>query len=109
MRGVMASTAALVAAPDPVRRQRPHHCPDGQYMTFVRGQDSFNHHYLNAKLRYYRDFRTRWPGLEAWFAEPLVERAGLAAWGVFPPPVVPHLAPGPALSDLFGPAWVRGI
>ncbi|TWG07376.1 hypothetical protein FHX80_115881 [Streptomyces brevispora] len=76
MRGVMASTAALVAAPDPVRRQRPRHCPEGQYVAAVRGQDSFNRQYLNAKLRYYRDFRTRWPDLEAWFAEPLAERAG---------------------------------
>ncbi|WP_326589358.1 site-specific integrase [Streptomyces brevispora] len=72
----MASTAALVAAPDPVRRQRPRHCPEGQYVAAVRGQDSFNRQYLNAKLRYYRDFRTRWPDLEAWFAEPLAERAG---------------------------------
>ncbi len=30
MRGVLASTAALVAAPEPVRRQRPRHCPEGQ-------------------------------------------------------------------------------
>jgi integrase len=70
------STSALVAAPDPVRRQRPRHCPDREYVTFVRGQVDFNHHYLNAKLRYYRAFRDRWPDLTAWFAEPLVERVG---------------------------------
>ncbi|MFI8093771.1 hypothetical protein ACIF9R_36615 [Streptomyces sp. NPDC086080] len=45
-------------------------------MRFVRGQDSFNHHYLNAKLRYYRAFRERWPDLANWFAEPLAERVG---------------------------------
>lgn len=76
MRGAMASAAVLVAAPDPVRRQRPRHCPEGQYVAVVRGQDSFNRQYLNAKMRYYRDFRARWPDLEVWFTEPLVERAG---------------------------------
>lgn len=43
-------------------------------MKFVRDRDSFNHHYLNAKLRYYRAFRERWPDLANWFAEPLAER-----------------------------------
>lgn len=76
MRSGRTSTAALVAAPDPVRRQRPRHCPDREYVAFVRGQEDFNHHYLNAKLRYYRAFRDRWPDLTAWFAEPLVERVG---------------------------------
>ncbi|WP_413804464.1 hypothetical protein [Streptomyces sp. OE57] len=45
-------------------------------MTFLRGQDGFNHHYLNAKLRYHRAFRERRPDLAAWFGEPLVERVG---------------------------------
>lgn len=76
MRSGRASTAALVATPGPVRRQRPRHCPDREYVAFVRGQEDFNHHYLNAKLRYYRAFCGRWPDLTTWFAEPLVERVG---------------------------------
>ncbi len=66
----------MAASPDPVRRQRPRHWPDHEYVRFVRGQDGFNHHYLNAKLRYYRAFRERWPDLATWFAEPLAERVG---------------------------------
>ncbi|WP_200262026.1 site-specific integrase [Streptomyces sp. HSG2] len=66
----------MTASPETIRRQRPRHCPDGEYVQFVRGQDGFNHHYLNAKLRYYRAFRERWPDLAAWFAESLVERVG---------------------------------
>jgi integrase len=66
----------MVAAPAPIRRQRRRHCPDREYVAFVRGQDHFNHNYLNAKLRDYRAFRDRWPDLAGWFAAPLVERAG---------------------------------
>jgi Site-specific recombinase XerD len=76
MRGGPTSTAALLAAPAPIRRQRPRHCPDGEYVRFVRAQDGFNRHYVNAKLRYYRAFRDRWPDLATWFAGPLVERVG---------------------------------
>lgn len=76
MRGGPTSTAAMAASPDLVRRRRPRHCPEQEYVRFVRGQDGFNHHYLNAKLRYFRAFRERWPDLAAWFAEPLVERVG---------------------------------
>ena len=77
MRGGPTSTAALVAAPVAVRRQRPGHCPDREYVRFVAGQDGFNPHYLNAKLRYYRSFRDRWPDLAGWFAASLAERSPL--------------------------------
>jgi len=76
VRGGPTSTAALLAAAAPVRRQRPRHCPDGEYESFVRAQDGFNRDYLNAKLRYHRAFRDRWPDLASWFAAPLVERVG---------------------------------
>ncbi|MER7486163.1 hypothetical protein ABTY20_09735, partial [Streptomyces sp. NPDC126497] len=66
----------MAASQDPIRRRRPRHCPEQKYVRFIRGQDGFNHHYLNAKLRYCRAFRERWPNLAAWFAEPLVERVG---------------------------------
>lgn len=45
-------------------------------MRFVGGQDGFNPHHLNAKLRYYRSFRDRWPDLAGWFAASLAERVG---------------------------------
>ena len=76
MRGGPASTAAMAAAAAPVRRRRPRHCPDREYLWFVRGQTHFNHHYLNAKIRYYQKFRDRWPDLAGWFAEPLQVRVG---------------------------------
>jgi integrase len=76
VRGGPASTAAMAAAAAPVRRRRPRHCPDREYLWFVRGQTHFNHHYLNAKIRYYQKFRDRWPDLAGWFAEPLQVRVG---------------------------------
>jgi integrase len=66
----------MVAAAEPVRRRPPRHCPDREYIRFVRGQDDLNHHYLNAKLRYYRAFREAWPDLATWYGEPLTVRAG---------------------------------
>lgn len=76
MRGGPVSTAALLAAPGPIPHGAARHCPEREYVEFVRGQSDFNHHYLNAKLRYHRTFRIRWPDLADWFAAPLIERVG---------------------------------
>jgi hypothetical protein len=94
VRGGPTSTAALVAASVSIQRRRPRHCPDREYVMFVRGQDSFNHHYLNSKLRYYQAFRDRWPDLASWFAAPLVERVGRLPGESFRRPsfAVSHLA-----------------
>jgi integrase len=94
VRGGPTSTAAMLAAPDPVRRRRPRHCPEHEYTAFVRGQDQFSHHYLNAKLRYYRTFRECWPDLADWFAAPLAERVGRLPGEPYQRPSFPvsHLA-----------------
>ena len=89
MRGGPTSTAALVAAPVAIRRQRPRHCPDREYAEFVGGQDGFNPLYLNAKLRYYRSFRDRWPDLAGWFAASLAERVGRLPGKSFQRPAFP--------------------
>lgn len=54
----------------------PQHCPEADYLDFVASQAQFNRHYLNARRRFYRDFRQRWPSLAQWFMAPLAERAG---------------------------------
>jgi hypothetical protein len=76
VRGGPTSIAAMTAVAPPVRRRRPRHAPDREYVGFIRSQDHFNPFYLNAKIRYYRNFRDRWPNLADWFAEPLQVRVG---------------------------------
>jgi integrase len=73
-RHVSAAALAATAAP-PARRQPPRHCPEAEYVSWVRGQD-INPAYRNAKLRRYRHFLAAWPAMTDWFAAPLTERVG---------------------------------
>jgi integrase len=76
MRAKHVSAAALAAtAPQPARHRPPRHCPESEYVSWVRGQD-IHPGYRNAKLRRYRHFVTAWPKMTAWFAAPLPERVG---------------------------------
>jgi integrase len=70
------SAAALaVTAPKPAQHLPARHCPEAEYVSWVRGQD-INPHYRNAKLRRYRQFMAAWPVMTDWFAAPLVQRVG---------------------------------
>jgi AAA domain, putative AbiEii toxin, Type IV TA system len=109
VRGGPASAAAMDAAAAPVRRRRPRHCPDREYLQFVRGQTHFNHHYLNAKIRYYKEFRDRWPDLAGWFAEPLQVRVGRLHGEPFSAPsfAASHRARPYLMYQLAGPLRFR--
>jgi len=73
--GHVSAAALAVTAPPPAAARRPGHCPEGEYVSFVRGQD-INRHYRNAKLRRYRHFMAAWPDMADWLDAPLMERVG---------------------------------
>jgi hypothetical protein len=70
------SVAALAASSvAPARRLRRSHCPESEYLDYVRGQD-IHPGYRNQKIRYFRVFKAAWPKMAGWFGAPLVERVG---------------------------------
>lgn len=76
MRAGHVSAAALAASPaQPPRRRVGRHCPQAEYLAYVRGQD-IHPAYRNDKLRRYRAFMDRYPKIADWFAAPLTERVG---------------------------------
>ena len=75
MAGYVSAAALAATSPAPARKPRWRHCPEAEYLAFVRGQD-IHPGYRNQKIRYYRAFKAAWPRMADWFAAPLAERVG---------------------------------
>jgi hypothetical protein len=70
------SVAALAATSvTPAGCPRRRHCPESEYLDYVRGQD-IQPGYRNQKIRYFRVFKAAWPKMAGWFGASLVERVG---------------------------------
>lgn len=75
MAGHVSAAALAATSPAPAGKPGRRHCPESEYLAFVRGQD-IHPGYRNQKIRYYRAFKAAWPRMADWFAAPLVERVG---------------------------------
>jgi integrase len=75
MAGYVSAAALTAASVTPPGRPRRRHCPEAEYVAYVRDQD-IHPSYRNDKLRRYRRFTATWPRMADWFAAPLVERVG---------------------------------
>jgi integrase len=75
MAGYVSAAALTAASVPPPGRPRRRHCPEAEYVAYVRDQD-IHPSYRNDKLRRYRRFTATWPRMADWFAAPLVERVG---------------------------------
>lgn len=73
--GRVSAAAYAAAAVNTAERPQRRHCPESEYVGFVRAQD-IHPSYRNDKLRRYRAFIHAWPRMADWFAVPLVERVG---------------------------------
>jgi len=75
MAGPISAAALAATSVTPAGRPRRRHCPESEYLAYVRGQD-IHPGYRNQKIRYFRVFKAAWPKMAGWFAAPLVERVG---------------------------------
>jgi integrase len=75
MAGRVSAAALAATSVTPAGRPRRRHCPEWEYLSFVRGQD-IHPGYRNQKIRHYRAFKAAWPKMAGWFTVPLVERVG---------------------------------
>jgi integrase len=75
MAGYVSAAALTATSVTPPGRPRRRHCPEAEYVAYVRDQD-IHPSYRNDKLRRYRRFTATWPRMADWFAAPLVERVG---------------------------------
>jgi len=75
MAGRVSAAALAATSVTPAGGPRRRHCPESEYLSFVRGQD-IHPGYRNQKIRHYRAFKAAWPKMAGWFAVPLVERVG---------------------------------
>jgi len=75
MAGPISAAALAATSVTPAGRPRRRHCPESEYLAYVRGQD-IHPGYRNQKIRYYRVFKAAWPKMIDWFAVSLVERVG---------------------------------
>ncbi|WP_214109357.1 tyrosine-type recombinase/integrase [Acrocarpospora catenulata] len=75
MAGRVSAAALAATSLASAGRPRRRHCPEAEYLGFVRGQD-IHPSYRNDKIRYYRTFKAAWPKMSGWFAAPLPERVG---------------------------------
>ncbi|MGH8938151.1 MAG: hypothetical protein ACRDV2_02260, partial [Actinomycetes bacterium] len=75
MAGHVSAAAIAATTAAPAGRLHRRHCPESEYLAYVRGQD-INPAYRNQKLRNYRRFMAAWPRMTGWFVAPLVERVG---------------------------------
>ena len=75
MAGPISAAALAATSVTPAGRPRRRHCPESEYLAYVRGQD-IHPGYRNQKIRCFRVFKAAWPKMAGWFAAPLVERVG---------------------------------
>lgn len=75
MAGQVSAAALAAFAVMPTARPRRRHCPESEYLSYVRGQD-INPAYRNQKIRCCRTFKAAWPQMTEWFLAPLVQRVG---------------------------------
>ncbi|PZS28305.1 MAG: hypothetical protein DLM61_15110 [Pseudonocardiales bacterium] len=75
MAGPISAAAFAATSMTPAGRPRRRHCPESEYLDYVRGQD-IHPGYRNQKIRYFRVFKAAWPKMAGWFGTSLVERVG---------------------------------
>ena len=75
MAGPISAAALAATSVTPAGRPRRRHCPESEYLAYVRGQD-IHPGYRNQKIRCFRVFKAAWPKMAGWFTAPLVERIG---------------------------------
>jgi len=75
MAGTVSAAAMAATSVTTPGRPRRRHCPESEYLAYVRGQE-IHPGYRNQKIRRYRGFKAAWPQMAEWFAAPLVERVG---------------------------------
>jgi hypothetical protein len=75
MAGTVSAAAMAATSVTTQGRPRRRHCPESEYLAYVRGQD-IHPGYRNQKIRRYRVFKAAWPQMAGWFAASLAERVG---------------------------------
>ncbi len=75
MAGTVSAAAMAATSVTTAGRPRRRHCPESEYLAYVRGQD-IHPGYRNQKIRRYRVFKAAWPQMAGWFAASLAERVG---------------------------------
>ena len=60
MAGPISAAALAATSVTPAGRPRRRHCPESEYLAYVRGQD-IHPGYRNQKIRYFRVFKAAWP------------------------------------------------